>query len=235
MNKGGISVVGLAFVVLLLSSSAIAAQPPKEFATYKVSISSPSGERSVLVNETVSPSSKAGYSDLTLQFLEGVQNLTYSRVVNASGIVFPYLPSVANQSLQYSNGTTYRIRISITSSGTTKITFNGSSYTMNVLTVSVSASFFGNKSFGGSGTVETFPSSLVYSASVGNSTAKLQAVLQATNLPLVLSSSAPEIGTAAYTGAGIGIGAVAVGAAFLLRRRGKKVEKSEEKPLHWVD
>ncbi len=233
MNKRqGSLISGLALVLLLIGSSA-AAQPVRGFATYAVTVSSPKGDHSILVNESVQQSDKAGYSDLTLQVIGGRQNLTYSKLVNASENLFPYLPGIGTQSFDYSNGTAYKVQVNVTSSGTAPVTFKGVQYSLNVLVISVHASY-GARSFRVNGTVETFPSTLVYSASVGNHTARLQAVLQATDLPLVPSSSS-QMATAAYVGAGIGIGALAVGGAFLLRRREKKVEKQEEKPLHWVD
>jgi len=226
------AVAGLVLVVLLLASSVAVASSNKGFATYEVSVTSPKGVHSVLINETVGPSDKAGYSDLILQFVGSEQNLTYSRFVNASEDFFPYLPSVANQSLQYSNGTAIGIRVDVNTAGTTSVSFKGSQYNLNVLTISVSVKF-GNESAEANGTVETFPSTLVYSASVGNGTDRLQAVLQATDLPLNGPSS--QMTTAAVVGAGIGVGAVAIGGIFLFRRREHRVATQGDKPLHWVD
>jgi hypothetical protein len=184
----------------------------------------------VLVNESVGPSDKTGYSELTLQLLGGGQNLTYSKLVNASEILFPYLPSVATQSFNYSNGSRYSVRMNVTASGTATVIFRGSTYTLDVLTVSVSASY-GSRSIRINGTIEAFPSALVYSASIGNSMAKLQVVLLGTDLPL----TSPSTPSAAYVGASVGVGALALGGALLLTRRGKKVSQQKEKPLHWVD
>jgi hypothetical protein len=231
-HERGLAIAGLALVVLLLSSSAAAAQSDREFAAYRVSVSTPKGVHSVIINETVGPSDKVGYADMILQFVGTEQNFTYSRFVNASENFFPYLPFVGNQSIQYDNGTAYRFQVNITTAGTASTTFKGTQYTMNLMTVSASVRF-GNMSAKGSGTVETFPSTLVYSASVGNSTYKLQAVLQATDLSLNAPSS--QMTTAAVVGAGIGVGAVAVIGAFWFRRREHRVATQGEKPLHWVD
>ena len=228
----GLPIVALALVALLASSSAAAAQPVRGFATYAVSFTSPMGGHSVVVNETVGPSDKTGYSDLILQLFGGGQNLSYSRLVNESENLFPYLPNVGTQSFDYSNGTAYSFHVNVTASGTTTAMFRGTQYTLSVLHVSVSASY-GSRSVRANGTVETFPSTLVYSASVGDGALRLQAVLQATDLPLVATS--PQMAPAAYIGAGVGIGALALGGAFLLTHRNKKVEKEGEKPLHWVD
>jgi len=230
--KKGFAIAGLAMVVLLLGTSAMAAQSDRGFAAYQVTVVSPKGNHSVLVNETVGLSDKAGYSDLILQFVGTEQNFTYSRFVNASENFFPYLPAVANQSFQYSNGTAIRVSVSVATTGTIPVTFKGSQYNLNVLAITASVSF-GNQSAKANGTVETFPSTLVYSASVGNSTYKLQAVLQGTDLPLNGPSS--QMTTAAVVGAGLGVGAVALVGAFLFRRREHRVATQGEKPLHWVD
>jgi hypothetical protein len=230
--KSGLLVAGLALVALLVGSTAAASQPTKGFVTYQVSLTSPKGQHSVLVNETVGPSAKVGFSELVLQLFGGQQNLTYSRFVNSSEALFPYLPSVAPQSFGYSNGTKYSVHVNVTVAGTKMVTFRGGQYALNVLAISFSATY-GTRSVKANGTVETFPSALVYSAVVGNSTARLQAVLQATDLSL--NSSAPQMATAAYVGAGAGISALVLGGAFLLRRRERRVKNQEEKPLHWVD
>jgi hypothetical protein len=231
-GKGCLSIAGLTLVALLLASSAVASQQVGGFVTYQLSLTSPSGQHSVLVTETVGPTSKAGYSDLILQLFGKQQNLSYSRFVNASDVHFPYLPTIATRSFEYTNGTKYSVHVNLTSSGTTMVTFKGSQYSLSVLSISISGSY-GPRTYRANGTVDTFPSSLVYSASLGNGTAKVEAVLQATDLPL--NQSSPQSSTAAYVGAGVGIGALALGGAFLIRRRTKKVESKGEKPMHWVD
>jgi len=224
--------IGLALTALLVASSAAAAQPTSGFAQYKISLVSPMGQRSLLVNESYSPSDRTGYTDLVLQLIGSQQNLTYSRLVNASSYFLPYLPSVAPQSLDYA-GKGYSLHLNVTTSGTAGVTFSGTQYTMDVLTASIAASY-GNKSFTASGTVETFPSALVYSVNVVSGPVVLNVVLQATDLPL--TSATPQASTAAYVSAGVGVSAVAVlGGAFLIRQRGRKAKPSEDKPLHWVD
>jgi hypothetical protein len=201
--RGVFWVAGLALATVLLVSAAAAAQPVRGYATYSVSFKSHLGEHTAVVNETVGSSSKTGYSDLVLQLLGGGQNLTYSKLVNASENFFPYLPGLADQSFSYSNGTAYSVHANITSSSSATVTFDGSQYTLNVYVVSVSATV-GARSIEANGTVETFPSTLVYSASVGNSTVKLQSVLQATDLPL--TAAPPQMAPAVYVGTGLGIG-----------------------------
>jgi len=230
-GRSGILVTGLALVVLLVSSSATAAQPTSGFAAYKITLSSPMGERSMLVNESFNPSDRAGYSDLVLQLIGTQQNLTYSRLVNASEDFLPYLPSVGLISLAYS-GKGYSLNVNATTLGTTELTFGGSQYTMNEFAISVAATY-GNRSIDSNGTVETFPSTLIYSASFGSTFVRLDAVLQATDLPLTSNDS--QMPAATYVGTGVGIGAAALGGAFLIRRKERKTKQAGEKPLHWVD
>jgi len=231
-GRSSLSLIGLGLAALLIATSAAAAQPVNGFAAYKISLSSPVGQRSMLVNESVSPSDRAGFSDLVLQLIGAQQNLTYSRLVNASEDFLPYLPNVALLSLVYGNSTSYSLHVNTSATGTADVTFEGSQYTMNVFAISVAASY-GGKSIEGNGTVETFPSALIYSASIGSSLVRLDTVLQATDLPLTSPDS--QMPAATYVGTGVGIGAAALGGAFLIRRRERKTKQPEEKPLHWVD
>ena len=231
-GKSSIPIVGLALVALLVASSAVAAQPVSGYAAYKITLSSPSGEHSMLLNESYGPSDRLGYSDLVLQLTGTQQNLTYSRLVNASEDFLPYLPSIATQSLEYANGSKYGLRVNVTASGTAGVTFDGSQYTLSVIAISVAASY-GNLSVRANGTVETFPSTLVYSATVGGGSDRLSLVLQSTDLPLTSPSS--QMPAATYVGAGVGAGVAALGGAFLIRRKERKANQPKEKPLHWVD
>jgi hypothetical protein len=232
VNKVGFSVACLALAFLLVSSSAAASQPTTGFATYKVDLTQASGQRSVLVNETVGQSAKPGFSDLVLQLIGSQQNLTYSRLVNSSDNLFPFLSSLESQSFEYTNGTTSNVQANFSAAGTTSVTFEGSQYTLNVYTFAVSASYQ-NMPISVSGTLETFPSSLVYSVTAGSGMDSVQAVLTATDLQL--TQSATTTSTAAYVGAGVGVGGVALAAALFARRKDRKVTNQEQKPPHWVD
>jgi len=231
-GRSSIPVIGLVLAVMLVASSAAAAQPVSGFASYRVTLSSPTGERSTLLNESYTPSDRVGYSDFVLQLTGTQQNFTYSRLVNASEDLLPFLPSVAPQSLEYSNGTRDSLHVNLTSSGTAKVIFGGSQYVLNVLAVSVAASY-GNRSARANGTVETFPSALVYSASVSGGSDRLNVTLQATDLPL--TSPGSQMPAATYVGAGVGVGVAALGGIFLIRRKERKRDQPKEKPLHWVD
>lgn len=230
-RQAGLRLTGVFLTALFLASSAVAAQPVSGFATYQVIVSTPKGVHSALVNESVGPSGKTGFSDLVLRIVGGAQSFAYSRLVNSSENYFPFLSNLATQSFDYSNGTTSGVHLSVAQSGTTTLTFNGAQYTLDVYTITASASY-GTKSFKVNGTIETFPSTLVYSAEAGNKTVNVQAVLKATDLPL---NGPSPVTTAAYVGAGVGVGALALGGVFLIRRRERKAESKDTKPMHWVD
>jgi hypothetical protein len=232
VKRIGFSVACLALTFLLVGSSAAASQPVNGFATYKVDLTLPSGQRSMLVNETVGQSAKPGFSDLVLQLIGSQQNLTYSRLVNASTNPFPFLSSLESQSLDYSNGTTSNVHANFSAAGTTSVTFQGSQYTLNAYTFAVSASYH-SMPIRVNGTLETFPSSLVYSATAGNGTVTAKVVLVATDLQL--TQPATQTSTAAYVGAGVGVGGVALAVALFARRKDRKVTNQEQKPPHWVD
>lgn len=218
--------------IILVASSGAAAQGGVGFVTYKVDAAGPSGQHSVIINETAGPSAKAGFTELVLQLIGGQQNLTYSRLVNASVEDFPYLSGVASQALDYANGTAYAVHLNVTATGTEGVTFQGSQYTLTVYSFVASVSY-ANRTLGADGTLATFPSSLLYSADVSAGNESAHAMILATDLQLARPSA--QAPTAAVVGAGVGAGGVALAAALIVRRRERRTQTEGEKPLHWVD
>ena len=233
MNHPTVVTLGaLAIAILFVSSGAFASQPTTGFAEYKITAASPMGAHTVIVNETVEGTDRAGYSDVILQLIGSTQNLTYSRLVNSSDSLLPFLPTIPSQSFNYANGT-FSVHGNFTQAGTKSVSFQGTSYTMTVYDISVSGSY-GNRSVAALGTVETFPSSLIYSVLLGSGIMfQLSVVLQATDLPLTQPPT--TMATAAYAGAGLGAVGVAAAAALFVRRRDRQGKAQEQKPLHWVD
>ncbi|MDG6949634.1 MAG: hypothetical protein JRM77_07300 [Nitrososphaerota archaeon] len=231
-NRLGLTVTSLAFAILLVASSVVAAQPSNGFAAYKIEAVSPTGQHSFIINETVGPASKAGFSDLVLELINGQQNLTYSKLINSTTGVFPYLSSISTQALHYANGTSLGISANFTVVGAKAVAFHGGQYTLTEYAFSVSGAY-GNKSIDANGTIDTFPSSLIYSASILLGNVGAQATLQGTNLQLVQ----PTVGNPSATavGAGIGLGGFALAAALFVRRRERKAQVQTEKPPYWVD
>ncbi|HYC26959.1 MAG TPA: hypothetical protein VEB67_02930 [Nitrososphaerales archaeon] len=227
---GAVAVAFLA--VLMVGPVAVAAQPGTGFVDYKVTASTMMGGHSLNVNETVKTTDRAGFSDVVLQLIGSTQNLTYSRLVNSTTELFPYLPTIPSQQFDYSN-TTYSIHANFTQSGTKEIAFQGANYTLTVYSISLVATY-GNRTVAAAGDIEAFPSSLVYSVSlVSGPLASVSVILQGTNLQLTQSS--PQMGTAAYVGAGVGVVGIAGAAALFVRRRDRHSRTQEQKPMHWVD
>ncbi len=222
-------------LILLVSTvpASSASQTNLGFVTYDVTIVVPYGQHSALVNETVRTTDKPGFSVFILQVISQEQNLTYSRLVNVSQNLLPYLPSLPNQTLNYANGMGYSVHLSVTTMGTTVVTFLGSQYSLNEYAISADVSY-GNRTLTATGEVHTFDNGLIYSASLSViNLVEFRAILKATNLPLVGPPS--QVSMAAYVGTGLGLGGTALLIALLIRRRKRVAEKREQKPMHWVD
>ncbi|HUI24297.1 MAG TPA: hypothetical protein VLY82_07925 [Nitrososphaerales archaeon] len=233
MNRPtGAVLVSFAIALLFTGSAVLAAQPTSGSAEYRITAATPMGAHSILVNETVKGPDGTGFSDVSLEFIGGTQNLTYSRLENSSRVLLPFLPTIPSQSFSYGNRT-FSVQANLTQAGLKPVTFQGSSYTMTVYDISLSVSY-GNRSFSAVGTIEAFPSSLVYSVELSSGILfQASIVLQETDLPLSQPSTATA--TAAYAGAGLGVVGVAAAAAVVVRHRDRHAKAQEQKPLHWVD
>ncbi|HXW95836.1 MAG TPA: hypothetical protein VEJ19_09045 [Nitrososphaerales archaeon] len=232
MNRQTGVLAVFAVALLFTCSAVLATQPTTGFAEYRITAATPMGAHSVLVNETVEGSDKAGFSDVILELIGSTQNLTYSRLVNSSDALLPFLPTIPSQSFNYANKT-FSIHANLTQGGTKSVAFQGINYTMTVYNISLSGSY-GNRSLTAVGTIEAFPSSLVYSVTLSSGIIfEASIVLQETDLPLSQPSTATT--TATYAGAGLGAVGVAAAAALVVRRRDRHAKAQEQKPLHWVD
>lgn len=223
----------LAILTLCTGIPVVASQSANGYAAYRVSVVTPMGVHSVVVNETVKGTDRIGFNDLILQVTGSQQNLTYARLVNSSSNFFPFLNSIPAQSFEYNNGTKLSVRANFTQAGTENLEFQGSNHTLSVYSIALAVSE-GNKTFAATGTIAAFPSSLVYSVNVQSGPlVQVDIVLLATDLQL--SSQSSQMATAAYVGAGIGIGGLATAAALIVRRRERQSKAQEQKPMHWVD
>ncbi len=212
-----------------------AAQTTQGYVAYSVTLGGPSGDKSFLVNETVQLSSSAGLSNFFLNLVGQDQHLTYSRLVNSSTNLFPYLPVLSNQSLSYA-GKNYSFTLALTAAGTGTVSFQGSSQNTKSFGLVFSATY-GAQTFRGTGSIIVFPSALVYSATIQtDANYNLKVVLTATNLPLVDPPGMNQ--TAAIITAGAGVGAAALVIPLLIRRRRNSHIVSgtaDERPIHWAD
>jgi hypothetical protein len=223
----------LLIALLALSAAPVSFAGVPGFVAYHVQFSTNGTTKSFVVNETVGHSSAASKDALTLAFAFGGSNLTYSRLVNASTFVQPFLPSISNQTLTYksSKGS---VSLSVSQAGTLQQSFHGTTYELSgfLFDAQVAA---GNRSGHAVGRLYAFPSGLVYSvnASTGPKIS-VSAVVVSTNLPLDLGTTSPGL-QAASMGIGLGLagGALALGLGVRNKRRSQQTSKNQ--PEHWVD
>jgi hypothetical protein len=234
--------VALAFLAVafavspFVSAQQSSSQNTSKFVSYNVTATNSTETVSAVVNETVTPDT-AGLSNLSLSVASSLGNLSYSKILNASEILFPYFPTIQNQSLSY-QFQNYSISASVSQVGTSSATFNEQNYVVTNYALQLSGSMKSGNPMSASGQASVLPSGLVYSAVVhANSTYTVNVQLLATNLSLNPSSSGSQSSSVAIAG---GAGSVVAGiGAFALVRRERKSQSqessSENKPLHYVD
>jgi hypothetical protein len=222
----------LALVPLVQASTTTgSASASSGYVTYNVQASFNGTTRAVSVNETVTPSSTAGESIISLG-VEGTQtNFTYSRVVNSSLTLLPYLPGISNQNFTYSDKG-YTLVAKISQQGTSQATFQGKAYTLTNYAFSADiTSTNGTKTI--TGTISAFPSDLVYSATAQSNGSSVSATLTATSLALTTAAAAPALQSAsAGIGLSLAVGAVALSLGVRMKR---KHGPAATHPDHWVD
>jgi len=202
------------------------------YAVYSIQASYNGTARTASVNESVTPSSTAGESIILLA-VEGTQtNFTYSRVVNSSLTLFPYLPGISNQNFTYS-GKGYTVAADISQQGTSQVTFQGTAYTMTSYAFSAEITST-NRSSTITGTISAFPSDLVYSATAQSKGSSVSATLTATSLALTGAAAAPAL-QAASAGVGLSLAAGAVALSLGIRMKRKHAPAGPSTPDHWVD
>ena len=208
------------------------------FATYNISISNNSSSYNFVVNESAAQSSQSGLDIITLQVFSSQANLTYSRDVNSSfPFMFPYFPSLNNQSFSYSTRN-FSIYFRIANSSSGSESFNGKTYAVSNYSITLQLSSSSGHALSANGNVVTMPSGLIYRLVLEGNQTTVQAKLLSTDLALTLPT-----GNSTNTGLAIaGIGGSAALAFVIPRqiRKRKKPETPEEKqdaskPSYWVD
>lgn len=205
-----------------------------QFATYNITLTNTTQTRSVVVNESITPSTN-GMSDLALQLVSSMSNLSYSKLVNSTYAMFPILPTVGNQSFSYKTSN-YSIAVSIAQTGMGTATVSGVSYATTDYAFSANASLSGSREFSVTGTLTALPSGLVDSALVVYNGATVQVQLVSTNLSLSSSSTTSStMQTATIAGGASAI--FGVGALVFYRHRSAShsSQSGEDKPLYHVD
>jgi len=221
----------LAFVPLVqASTSTSSASPSSGYVAYNVQVTQNGTTRAASVNESVTPSAS---ESIVLLTVEGTQsNFTYSRAVNSSLTLFPYLPAISNQSYSYTNSS-YTVSAKISQQGTSQVTSQGKAYTLTEYAFSADiGSANGSRTI--TGTVSAFPSDLVYSVTAQANSTSVAATLTATSLSLSGASAAPAL-QAASAGVGISLAAGAVALSLGVRMKRKQASAGPSNPDHWVD
>ncbi|MDA4132986.1 MAG: hypothetical protein OK454_07660 [Thaumarchaeota archaeon] len=213
-------------------STTSASSPSSGYVDYSLQVVRNGTQHAFSVTETVSPSSAAGSSIVSLAVEAASSNFTYSHVVNSSLTLFPYLPAISNQNFSYA-AKSYNITAKISGQGTSSVSFHGATYTLSNYALSVDiTSVNGSKSV--TGTVSAFPSDLVYSFGASFNGTQVSGQLTGTSLPLTSSSAGPAV-QAASAGLGLSLAGAAVVLSLGVRAKRKKSPAETSKPDHWVD
>ncbi|MDG6999404.1 MAG: hypothetical protein JRN15_09855 [Nitrososphaerota archaeon] len=205
-----------------------------QFATYNITLTNATKTTSFVVNESITPSTN-GMSNLALQLVSSMSNLSYSRLVNSTYAMFPVLPSVGNQSFSYQSHN-YSIAASIVQTGKSSATLSGAPYTTTDYAFSANASLSGSQEFSVSGDLVVLPSGLVDSAQVMYKGATVQAQLVSTNLSLSSNSPASStMRTATIAGGASAIFGVGALVFYKHRSTSHSSQSRNDKPLYHVD
>ena len=90
----------LALLALLIGSVGTASAATPGYAAYDVQYTFMGTSHSIVVNESVSATSNTKYDNLILSVSTGNSTFTYSRSINSSLEISPFLPSITNQTIQ---------------------------------------------------------------------------------------------------------------------------------------
>jgi len=233
MRKGKLLLSTLAAVMLAAGLVGAVSGATPGFAAYTVQFSTHGVSKSFTVNESVTQTTKPALDRLFLSVTSPSSNFTYSKFVNSSLMIQPFLPAVTNQTLSFGSNKT-SISIMLIRNGTASLAFQGSTYALTSYTFSAR---FSARNYTGSasGSLRSFPSGLIYSVREDlNGTSSLMITLKATSLPLTVGAAAPALQVSSLgVGAGVAVSAIALGLGVQMRRRRNRIV--ENKAEHWVD
>src|ERR1035437_1635890 len=99
------------------------------YAAYSIQANMNGTTRAVSVNESITPSSSVGESIITLAVQGTSSNFTYSRMINSSSALFPYMPGISNQNYSYTSKN-YTMTARISQQGPSQMSFQGKPYTL---------------------------------------------------------------------------------------------------------
>lgn len=162
MNRTGAVLAAAALLVLLAGSAGAASASTPGYADYQVVVAVQGQSKTFTVNETVAATSNPAYDNLILKFASGGWTLNYSRSVNSSDELSPFVPAISNQTFSWASGSG-SVTANLVKNGTVPITFQGASDTLNSYSITGSVSANGS-SAELQGGLTTFSSGLVDSA-----------------------------------------------------------------------
>jgi len=215
--------------------------PSSGSVTYAVTANGNGTTEAATITETITPSSTAGQSILSLassltlnlpSMSPSSSNFTYSHDINSSSAMFPYLPAISGTNYTYS-GKNVTIAAKISQSGTSQATFQGKAYTMTDYSFSLAITTT-NGTQTVTGTIAAFPSDLVYSFTGTANSGTIQATLTSTSLPLTAGQAAPAL-QAASAGIGISLAVGAIALSLGVRMKRHSGTAGTANPDHWVD
>ena len=164
MNRTAIALSSVALLMLLVGGVGSAGAATPGFAVYKVQLNSQGVTHSLTVNETVATTSSPSYDNLILSVVTASWNSSYSRSINSSLDVSPFVPSITNQTFTYGSATA-SLSVTISKNGTIPLQVQGASYSLTSYSLSTKAVYNGSTTTE-QGALSTFPSGLVYSAAL---------------------------------------------------------------------
>jgi hypothetical protein len=164
MNRTAIVFSSVALLMLLVGGVGTAGAATPGFAVYKVQLNSQGVTDSLTVNETVATTSSPSYDNLILSIVTASWNSSYSRSINSSSDVSPFVPSITNQTFTYGSATG-SLSATIVKNGTIPLQFQGASYSLTSYSLNTKAVYNGSTSTD-QGALSAFPSGLVYSAAL---------------------------------------------------------------------
>jgi hypothetical protein len=116
--------------------------------------------RTATVNESISATSNPHVDTLVLGVVSGTTELNYSRSINSSLDISPFLPTITNQTFSYSSGSV-SASLAVMMNGTVQVNFHGGSYKLTSFALSATVKANGTSETV-KGALETFPSGLIY-------------------------------------------------------------------------
>ena len=162
MSRLSVALSVFAALVLLVGTAGAAGAATPGFAVYRVVTTVQGQSNSFTVNETVAATSSPSYDNLILNFAWAGQTLNYSKSVNASDDLSPFIPSISNQTFS-STSASGTVTVNVLRNGTIPVQFQGASQSLT------SYSLTGSLTSNGTdvtiqGALTTFQSGLVNSA-----------------------------------------------------------------------